>query len=307
MRHADVALYAAKAAKVGYATYDPTRDQYERDRITFGQDVRGAIERDELVLDYQPVVALRGRRLMGVEALVRWKHPERGIVPPADFIPMLERLDLSGALTEWALRKAVAQVCDWRSSGLSTTIAVNLSAQDLADEEFPLFIAGLLQAAHLSSDSLNIEVTESAIMSDPETAASVVGELDRLGVRCAIDDFGTGHSSLAYLARLPVSSLKIDRSFIRTLAVDERTASIVQATIDLAHRLGFTVVAEGIEDEDALRRLIALGCDFGQGYHIGPPMTAKDIHAWAAQARSAWATSPLGQLRRLLLGAPPAA
>jgi EAL domain-containing protein (putative c-di-GMP-specific phosphodiesterase class I) len=249
-----------------------------------------AIERDELVLHFQPIVEVRSRAIRGVEALVRWQHPERGMVPPLDFIPLAERSGLTKPLTVWVLREALRQLRRWRDGGLELSVAVNLSSRTLHDPELPGIVSDLIERAGVPPSLVGFEITETDVMADAEGAMRGLHALRDMGVRLSIDDFGTGYSSLAYLHRLAVDAVKIDRSFVKGINDDENSAAIVRATTELAHALGLRVVAEGVEDERALSRLASFSCDLAQGYHIARPMKAADVIPWLQGWRRALKT-----------------
>jgi diguanylate cyclase (GGDEF)-like protein len=277
LRRADVAMYAAKGRRLGVARYDEGFDTSDRDRLALMSQLRGAIERGELVLHYQPKVDLRSGAVCGVEALVRWQHPERGLVPPGAFVPYAEQSGLTRDLTRRVLRLAVEQAAAWRRAGRSVPMAVNVTMFDLLDDGFAAELEALLRRSGLPAGELQLELTESAVMSEPERVLAVLERVSALGVGLAVDDFGTGYSSLGHLARLPVDTIKIDRSFVAALGEDEGSRAIVAATIDLGHALGLRVVAEGIEDADVAARLRELGCDVGQGYGLGRPVPADGL------------------------------
>jgi diguanylate cyclase (GGDEF)-like protein len=282
IQHADVAMYEAKRARTGAEVYDAARDRYSPDRLALVGELRRAIGHDELVLHYQPKVNLSGLDLSvtGAEALVRWQHPTRGLLPPAEFIPQAEHTGLMRPLTLWVLESALRQSEAWRARGLDIDISVNLSAASLADAALPDDVAALLTRFDVPAERLTLEITESMAMSDPSRAGVLLGRLHDLGVGLAIDDFGTGHSSLSYLSRLPVRELKIDRSFVMKIEDGDTDAVIVRSTIDLGHNLGLRVVAEGVENDTVLRWLSARGCDAIQGYGISPPLPAGEFAGW---------------------------
>jgi len=291
IQHADVAMYAAKHAHGGAALYDRGSDRYSPERLALIGELRGAIERDELVLHYQPKVQLVDIGAgIGAEALVRWNHPERGMLAPGELIPLAEHTGLMRPLTLWVLETALRQSGNWREQGLDIAIAVNLSAANLTDVSLPDDVEQLLRRFAVPPGRLTLEITESTAMADPARASAVLRRLGEIGAGLAIDDFGTGHSSLAYLRSLPVNELKIDRSFVINMAADPGDAVIVRSTIDLGHNLGLRVVAEGAEDESALRWLSDHGCDLVQGYGISPPLPASELPGWLdhwrADARS---------------------
>jgi EAL domain-containing protein (putative c-di-GMP-specific phosphodiesterase class I) len=286
LRYADTAMYAAKRGRRTYALYDPAQDAHSPERLALLGELREAIAGGGLQLHYQPKATLSTGEVTAVEALARWPHPERGFIPPGQFIPLAEASGLIGPLTLWVLGEAVRQCGAWRQEGQALEIAVNLSAWTLHDPEILTVVDGLLQAHDVPPALLRLEVTESAVMDDPDRALDVLARLSALGVRLSIDDFGTGYSSLAYLKRLPVDELKIDQAFVRHVADDEADATIVRSTISLGHNLGLNVVAEGVEDEAAWRLLAEAGCDRAQGYYLARPMPAGDVVRWL-QAREA--------------------
>ena len=278
IRRADVAMYAAKRASSGFAFYAPDQDRHAANRLSTLSELRGAIASGELVLHYQPKVSLVQRTTVGLEALVRWQHPRDGLLYPDRFIPLAEQSELIRPLSQWVLRSAVEQLGAWNKQGLVMRVAVNLSTRNLHDRELPAQLSDMLIANRVSPAQLMVEITESAAM-DPEAVESLP-RITGLGVKLAIDDFGTGYSSLAYLKRLPVAELKIDRSFVTSLDTDADDAAIVIPMIALGHNLGLWVVAEGVENENAQRILLENGCDFAQGYLFSRPMPAGDIPAW---------------------------
>jgi diguanylate cyclase (GGDEF)-like protein len=284
LRNADIAMYTAKRAKTAYEVYDSERDAYSRDRMALVDDLRKAIERRQLVLYYQPVVELRTGRCSDVEALVRWQHPERGMIAPNDFLPMFERLRLMRDLSAWAIQSALRQAALWRDMGLELDVTVNLAAQNLADAELTRVVRDAVDRSGAPARWLFLEIPETVIMADPERAGRAMEDLGSSGIRFAIDDFGTGFSSLAYLDKLKADRLKVDRSFVTGSGRSERGA-IVRAATELGHTLGFDVLAVGIEDADDCARVSAHGCELGQGYHFAPPMPAANIAAWVASRR----------------------
>jgi diguanylate cyclase (GGDEF)-like protein len=290
MRFADVAMYYAKEQMSGIAVYKPEIDPHSPKRLAMMSELGRAIREDQLCLYYQPKVNLETKAFYGFEALLRWNHPELGFVPPNDFIPIAEVTSLIHPLTEWVLEKSIAQCCMWHSQGLDVSVAVNLSARNLLDENMPKLVRNLLQKYGLPASALELEITESSIMSDPSRALRVLQQLHELGAQLSIDDFGTGYSSLAYLKKLPVQTLKIDNSFIRNMLDDKQDELIVESTIHLAHSLSLKVVAEGVENAALIDRLAQMGCDEAQGYHIGRPMPLAQIDEWMAE--SIWTDLP---------------
>jgi len=284
LQKADIAMYAAKASLgSGYTVFAPERHQPGVNRLALFADLRNAIESDELVLDFQPELNLRTGRVTAVEALVRWRHPQRGMIQPAMFISFAEQTGLIKPLTEWVITQALREAAVWRSRGHDVPVAVNLSTRSLLDPLFPLWVAGALAATGSSPSALRFEITESVLLAEPERSMRTLSELRRIGVRFALDDFGTGYSSLSYLNKLPLQEVKIDRSFVQDVcSVDGSSSTIVQATVDLGHRLGFEVVAEGVETQCEWDRLVELGCDIVQGFHIARPMEGAHVAAWLA-------------------------
>jgi diguanylate cyclase (GGDEF)-like protein len=282
MRAADVAMYMAKENRSGYEFYDARRHEHRHDagRLALIGELRRAMDETELVLYYQPKLSLKTGQAAGVEALARWHHPERGLLSPDEFIPLAERSNLLRPMTLYLLDSALRQANAWRAKGLEVSVAVNLSMQNLIDLRLPNDLARLLTSWRLPPGSLELEITESTIMADHRRAMTILSRLNKMGVTLTVDDFGTGYSSLAYLQSLPVSSIKIDKSFVMKMAEDPGNATIVQSTIDLGHNLGLTVVAEGVEDVDSYNALAALGCDFAQGYFLSRPLSPDKATAW---------------------------
>ncbi len=280
IQRSDVAMYVAKQQSKGFVFYSPKLDKYSPHRLTLMGELRQAIIDDELLLNYQPQLDSDSGKLAGVEVLVRWQHKSHGLMPPDDFISLAEHTGLIKQLTRWVLKTALQQTAIWRQTGMEINIAVNLSAKNLLDPEFPDVIAGLLASYEFPPQELTLEITETALMADPELTGEILSRIAKMGVRFSIDDFGTGYSSLSYLKRLPVSEIKIDKSFVMEMLEDENDAVIVHATIELGHNLGLKVVAEGVEDEAVMQRLTSLGCDFLQGFHISKPLAAKDFMSW---------------------------
>lgn len=289
MRFADVAMYHAKEQMSGIAVYQPEIDPHSPKRLAMMSELGRAMREDQLCLYYQPKVKLDSKLCYGFEALLRWNHPELGFVPPNEFIPIAEVTSLIHPLTAWVLEKSIAQCCEWHTRGLMVTVAVNLSARNLLDENMPKLVRTLLQKYNLPASALELEITESSIMSDPGRALRVLQQLHDLGAQLSIDDFGTGYSSLAYLKKLPVQTLKIDYSFIRNMLEDKQDELIVESTIHLAHSLSLKVVAEGVENAALIDRLSLMGCDEAQGYHIGRPMALAQLEEWLKAAD--WANS----------------
>ncbi len=279
VQRADVAMYQAKQARTGFQAYDPGRDRHSRERLALMAELRRALERDELILHYQPKVELETGRVAGVEALVRWQHPVHGLRGPGAFLPHAEHTALMRPLTLHVLRTALADLARWRASGLDLTVAVNLAVQSLLDLRTPAQVGELLAEYGLHPSVLILEVTESLLLHDPQRAGEVLRDLQEMGCGLALDDFGTGYSSLEHLKRLPVHELKIDKSFVMAMDRDPADRAIVASTAALGRALGLRVVAEGVESAAAASVLRAIGCDLAQGFHYSPPVPADQIPA----------------------------
>jgi diguanylate cyclase (GGDEF)-like protein len=277
LQKADVAMYRAKETQTGVALYDESFDHHSPAKLALTADLRTGLQGDEIVVWYQPLLDLASENVPAVEALVRWEHPELGLLPPRSFLEMAEHTSLIKPLTHKVIDSVLSQLAKWLRAGIDVTAAVNISTRVLANPDFTGRVLTALAEAGVPPNRLKLEVTESALMADPALARSVLQELDRVGIEISIDDFGTGYSSLAYLAELPVSEVKIDRSFVSRMAPGSREAVIVTSTIDLGHHLGLRVVAEGVEDAATVEQLRALGCDLVQGYQVGRPVPAEQI------------------------------
>lgn len=283
LRRADVAMYQAKRDRSGVEAYESKRDSNTPDRLALLGDLRRALDAHEVQLHYQPKVRFDGQ-VAGLEALVRWVHPERGKVPPDEFIAIAESSGLMPHLTEYVLETALAQVARWREQGLRVPVAVNVSPRDVHTPGFAGSVAARLARHGVPAGALQLEITEHVLLEDPQRAADTLAALAGHGVKMSLDDFGTGYSSLVHLRRLPVSELKIDRSFVARLAVDAEDAAIVRCTVDLAHSLGLVVVAEGVEDDETWEHLRDLRCDAVQGWLVAAAMPPEETTAWL-QAR----------------------
>ncbi|MFF4572642.1 putative bifunctional diguanylate cyclase/phosphodiesterase [Streptomyces sp. NPDC001410] len=279
LRRADVAMYQAKRDRTGVEVYESKRDSNTPDRLGLLGDLRRALDAHEVQLHYQPKVRFDGQ-VAGLEALVRWVHPERGKVPPDEFIAIAESSGLMPHLTEYVLETALAQVARWRAQGLRVPVAVNVSPRDVHTPGFAGSVAARLARHGVPAGALQLEITEHVLLEDPQRAADTLAGLTGHGVKMSLDDFGTGYSSLVHLRRLPVSELKIDRSFVARLAVDAEDAEIVRCTVDLAHSLGLLVVAEGVEDDETWERLRDLKCDAVQGWLVAAAMPPEETTAW---------------------------
>ena len=288
IQRADVAMYLAKTSHSRYEIYAAHRDQHSPSRLALLADLRRGLDDGELVLHYQPKIDLKTGTVTTVESLVRWNHPARGMIQPADFLPLAEHTGLIEPLTMYVLDKAMKQCAEWHEAGLDLTVAVNLSPRNLLDLNFPDYISRLIRKWNLPPSCLQLEITESSLLSDPTRVRGVLEKLSEMCVSISIDDFGTGSSSLAHLRDLPVGELKIDRSFVMNMEADESDAVIVRSTIDLGRNLGLKVVAEGVEDESTWRVVSELGCDFAQGFFRSRPMPADQIPHFLDVLRPAW-------------------
>ena len=294
LHHAEAALASAKKRKLNLVEYDPTLDSNLQENLMLASELKFAIDNNQLSLYLQPKINIKTKQAYSAEALVRWIHPEKGFIFPDQFIPFAEQSGLIQKISLWMIEEACRVVAQMKEQGINLTIAVNISTKDLIDSDLPLKIADLLNMHQLTSQSISLEITESSIMDDPSRAEATLKNLAEMGLKIAIDDFGTGYSSLAYLKRLPVHKLKIDRSFVMSMEKDESDRKIVKSTIDLGHNLNLEVVAEGIENIQAWQLLEDMGCDYGQGYFMGKPMPVKDYSNWLNQWNEkvdAWQTA----------------
>lgn len=285
LQRADIAMYWSKDRHNGIEIYAGDRDEHSRERLELIGELRQAIDDEELVVYFQPKADLRQSSVVGVEALVRWDHPARGFLPPDTFIPLAESTGLIGPLTHYVLDASLRQARHWREEGIDLSMAVNLSTRNLLDLSLPDAVAELLEAHEVPAEKLELEVTETMMMGDPIRSAEVLNRLSELGVKVAIDDFGTGYTSLSWLKRLPIDTLKIDRSFVMGMEEAGDDSVIVRSTINLARDLGLGVVAEGIESAQAWEELAALGCDLAQGYLLSRPLPSSDITPWLRERR----------------------
>ncbi len=286
MRCADVAMYAAKRRGVGHALYDASQDPYSTQRLELLSELGEAVRAGQMRVHYQPRVGLAEGKVRSFEALVRWAHPRHGLLSPARFVPLAELSDVIRPLTLWVLDESLRQLREWHRAGHRARLSVNLSARHLMDTGCAAQVRSLLERHAVEASDLELEITESALIADPERATDTLARIRGLGVRLAIDDFGTGFSSLSHLRRLPLDALKIDVSFVKQMLASAADRAIVESTIHLAHDLGFAVVAEGIEDPETFEALRVQGCDEGQGYHIARPMPGEAVPGWLA-ARAA--------------------
>jgi len=283
IQHADVAMYHAKRNKLGATIYDESIDENKVQKLSLISDLRYALEKDQLDLYFQPKINLKNNTVYGAEALLRWKHPDNGFIPPEQIVTMAEQSGLINELFEWVFERAAYQVRLWLNKKIELNVAVNLSVYDLQHHDIVASIQRTLEKYSLSPDYFTVEVTESAMMANPEKSISKLQDIDNMGVRIAIDDYGTGYSSLSYLKKLPVDELKIDKSFVMQMDHDENDAIIVRSTIDLAHNLGLKVVAEGVESKEISDLLLMLGCDTSQGYYWSKPIPPEEFENWLAK------------------------
>jgi diguanylate cyclase (GGDEF)-like protein len=280
LRFADLAMYAAKKNNAGYVTFDSSLDQQSLQHLSLMAELHHAIKQDELVLYYQPKVELATGSISHVEALVRWIHPRRGLITPDEFVPFAEHTGFIRVITQRVIEHALRQQRAWQEAGVELTVSINISARDLFIPKLPASLAKLMMTYGVPPQCLLLEITESSIMADPQGALNILNELHGMGLRLSVDDFGTGYSSLAYLKKLPISELKIDKSFVTNMENNRDDTIIVRSTIDLAHNMGLTVVAEGVENQATWEMLHALGCDFLQGYYVSRPLPAKELLQW---------------------------
>lgn len=280
LQKSNVAIQRAKNDKKVFQVYDPVFDQNAVERLFLTNNLKTAIEQNQLVLFFQPKVSLKTMEISHVEALVRWIHPEKGLIPPDSFISIAEKTGQMDALTRWVTRTAINQYLQWQANGIDINIAINISAENILDKSYPDYVIALKQTHQLTDCAITLEVTEDAVVDDPKKATEILNYLNQSGFKLSIDDYGTGYSSLAQLKQLPVQELKIDRSFVQYLTENDSDKIIVKSTIELAHNMGLSVVAEGIEDETTLLWLQSQGCELAQGYYISKPLPANEFEAW---------------------------
>ena len=280
IRHAEIAMYIAKSKGLGYAFYDAKLDPHSSDRLELIGELRRAMKERELLLYFQPKFDLSSDMVIGAEALIRWDHPTKGLIYPDDFIVYAEKTELIRYLTKYVLEAAVKECACWHAAGHELSISVNLAARNIQDEATPGHVAEVLKKYNLDAKHLTLEITETAVMNDPERAIDIMDCLEQMGVKLSIDDFGTGYTSLSYIKRLPVDEIKIDRSFVTDMLNDKGHSAIVSTIINFAHNLDLTVVAEGVEDDAAKQELKRHGCDILQGKFIGMPMAENEFIKW---------------------------
>ena len=282
LRCADVAMYQAKNNGGVSAWYDSQNDLNNKRRLAMIVELGNGICENQLTLHFQPRIQIKTGEVTGCEALVRWQHPKHGLVPPDEFLPLAEMSELIHPLSEWVLVNVIKQIKQLTDRGHQVPVAMNISARNLSDSQLVDKLKNLLVTENIAPQLLEIEITESALINHPQRAVESLEKLDKLGVNIAIDDFGTGYSSLSYLKKLPLNTLKIDRSFVMDMLTDESDSVIVDSTINLAHNFSLTVVAEGVEDQATLDELAAKNCDQAQGYFIARPMPAEAFNIWLA-------------------------
>ncbi len=286
LRLADVAMYEAKRNRYGVSVYRPGLENVNNHRLAIASDLRTALRQGQEIQTYfQPKMDLRSGTIVGVEALVRWYHPTRGVIPPDEFVHIAEDTGQSALLTATVLERALAQASEWKADGIELPIAVNLYGSDLRSDAIVDRISDVLERHVLPAHLLQIEITEASLVSDPAGARRILNQLHGLGVRVALDDYGTGYSSLAYLREFPIDELKLDKTFAMGMLRDQTSWIIVRSTIELAHALEMTIVAEGVEDEVVCEELVTLGCDIGQGYYWSRPLAATELNRWMREHR----------------------
>lgn len=292
IRCAEVAMYLAKERGAQYTIYDINNDPHSIKQLRLSGELRQAAKLDQLSLHYQPKMNIHSNEITGVEALLRWTHPQHGNIPPDEFIPIAEQTGSIASLTYWVLHTAIEQCASWHNNGLDIDISVNLSARMLHDFEMPNRIMAILEKHGLPASKLELEITETAIIMEPDKALSILKRLHDVGIQLSIDDFGTGYTSIAYLKRLPARYIKIDKSFVLEMHSDRESATIVQTIIDLSHSMGIEVIAEGVEDRETLAELVSLGCDTIQGYYLSRPMPIEQFETWLSQDQARVQTGP---------------
>jgi diguanylate cyclase len=295
LRRADMAMYEAKVTRAGAQMYDAQRDEFSRQRLRMGEELRRALPKGQVVVWYQPKVDAITQMVIGMEALVRWDHPERGMIPPMAFLSVARRSGLMQELSEVVAKRAVLDAARWRQVGIDLNVAINLAPSELLSGKLLPVLYDAIDSAHLPAHVITVEVTEDTFLADPERARDILLDVRKHGLKTSIDDYGTGFSSLAYLRDLPVTELKMDRSFVSTVCTDDRSRLIVASTIDMAHALDLRVVAEGVESAAVTAEVVAMGVDLLQGYHMSPPMPFDQVERWVrewnAQAISSRSTA----------------
>jgi diguanylate cyclase (GGDEF)-like protein len=292
LQHADIAMYVAKAGHTGVVRYETSQNHYDSDRLAVVGELRRALAEDELVLHYQPKARLADDSVTAVEALIRWHHPRHGLLYPDAFLPLAEQTGLIDPLTDWVIARALSQIGEWGAAAM-LKVSVNISARNLSNPNFADRVLAALQNSGLPYDRLMLEITETALFTDVDRATAVLERLSGAGVAISLDDFGQGQTSLAFLSRLPLHELKIDRSLVTDMLADNSHAAIVRSVIELAHNLGLVVVAEGVEDAPTMQTLVEMGCDAAQGFALAKPMPAAHLLEWMADYERARDLAPL--------------
>jgi EAL domain-containing protein (putative c-di-GMP-specific phosphodiesterase class I) len=282
MQRADIAMYEAKRNDIVSAVFNMDQHRTTFDRLVLIGELRDAINNGDLTLCYQPKISFHNKTVIGVEALARWSHRERGSIGPDDFVPLAEDAGLCKPFTGMVLDMALAQCAKWQEAGYRVPVSVNISIKNLHDLDFPAEVVALMEKWRVEPGMLILEITEISIVVDQERVTKVIAELMRLGIQLSIDDFGTGYSSIAYLKRFPAREIKIDKSFIIGMLQNDENAVIVKSTIDMVHNIGHEVVAEGVEDEETMQSLIGMGCDIFQGFHLCRPLPEDELQRWLA-------------------------
>jgi len=280
LRCADVAMYYAKRKSSSMAYYHPRFDNHTPERLAMMAELEQALRSQQFVLHFQPKICLSSGQVLGCESLIRWQHPQKGLLSPGLFMPMAEMSDLIHAITVWVISEGFAHQRHWRDRGVDIVMAINLSTRNLFDQSWPSRLQTMLQSFHINPKQVELEITETVLMQDAQLALKMLDQIAELGISLAIDDFGTGYSSLSYLKQFPIQTLKIDRSFVADMMVNAHSRAIVQSTIDLAHKLDLQVTAEGVENQESLDLLCTLGCDHAQGYYISPPLPVDRFEEW---------------------------
>ncbi|MBI1349963.1 MAG: EAL domain-containing protein [Actinomycetales bacterium] len=298
LRRADVAMYEAKVTRSGAQLYDAGRDEFSRQRLKMGEDLRRGLAKGDVITWYQPKVDTLTSQVIGVEALVRWDHPERGMIPPMAFLSVARRSGLMQSLSETVIALALADAAKWRAAGLDLNVAINIAPSELLSGALLPLLYETVETSGVPSHAITIEVTEDTFLADPERAREIIMEMRRHGLKTSIDDYGTGFSSLAYLRDLPITELKLDRSFVSTVTTDERSRLIVESTVSMAHALDLRVVAEGVENADTHMEVVRMGIDLLQGYYMSPPMPSDQVLAWVQEWNSKSLTGGANRLRQ---------
>jgi EAL domain-containing protein (putative c-di-GMP-specific phosphodiesterase class I) len=286
LQRADVAMYFAKRKNFGYAIYDKSEDKHDIRQLGFEVELRDAIENDDLTLHYQPKIDVKNKQVASAEVLLRWNHAEHGYIPAEEISLLAEKTGLITPLSKWVVKNAIEQLATWITKGIELPISINLSVWNLQDPDFFDYVDNVLKETAVPAAMITFEITESAVMSDPESAIKTLQQLSNIGANLSIDDYGTGFSSLQYLKIMPINEIKIDKSFVTDMVDYDNDAVIVRSIIDLSHNLGMTVVAEGVETQDVFDILEILSCDVIQGYHISRPIPSQKLEQWLSMRKN---------------------